>query len=234
LIYTSIDRFDLAFVTKELAGRLQEPTMAEWKQLEWVAKYLIGREGAVSVFEVDLTKSPEFVEAFADADWGGSLRTRKSTSGGVIMWCGVVLTHYSRNQATYSLSSGESELYGSISASSEGLFVVSLLTDMHYGVMARLWTDSTACLGLLQKPGLSRPMRHVQIKFLYLQGLVLDKVLVAKKVDGKKNCADLGTKFVTHEMLTTLLPLLNTFLVSYEEAMADVAHHKKVVTQGGQ
>ena len=146
---------------------------------------------------------------------------------------GAVLTHYSRNQATYALSSGEAELYGSISASAEGLFVTALLTELGYQLRCRLWCDSSACLGLLQKPGVSRPMRHLQVRFLSLQELVGSGAIIARKVDGVVNPADLGTKFPTAAMLSELLPLCRMFLVDKGNAAALRTVHQKKVKGGG-
>ena len=50
------------------------------------------------------------LKIFTDSDHAGCLRTRKSTSGGVIVWGHAIIKTWSRTQSLIALSSGESEL----------------------------------------------------------------------------------------------------------------------------
>eukprot|EP00974_Lingulodinium_polyedra_P082078 7946493-Lingulodinium_polyedra.AAC.1 len=45
-----------------------------------------------------------------DSDWAGCARTRKSTSGGVVMRGRHLIKHWSGTQSTAALSSAEAEL----------------------------------------------------------------------------------------------------------------------------
>merc|ERR1712062_809400 len=51
---------------------------------------------------------------FSDADWAGCQRTRRSTLGGTILLGDHLLKAWSRTQATFALSSAESELCSSL------------------------------------------------------------------------------------------------------------------------
>ena len=48
----------------------------------------------------------------SDSDWGGNLRTRKSTLGGAWMIGAHLIKTWSAAPGPYALSSGEAELYG--------------------------------------------------------------------------------------------------------------------------
>ena len=65
----------------------------------------------------------------SDANWAGCKRARKSTSGGTVMLGNHLIRTYSKTQSTIAKSSGESELYGLIKASTEGLGIATLLSD---------------------------------------------------------------------------------------------------------
>ena len=67
---------------------------------------------------------------YADTLWAGCFATRKSTSGGWDMKGKHCLKTWSETQATVGKSSAESELYGSIKASSEGLGRCTLMADL--------------------------------------------------------------------------------------------------------
>ena len=66
---------------------------------------------------------------YTDADHAGCLRTRKSTSGGVIVWNKAILKAWSRTQALIALSSGESELAAVTKAAAEALGIQSVLSE---------------------------------------------------------------------------------------------------------
>ena len=54
-------------------------------------------------------ETSEYLEIFVDGDWAGCQRTRKSTSGGGIMWNGACLKVWSTTQTVIAMSSGEAE-----------------------------------------------------------------------------------------------------------------------------
>jgi hypothetical protein len=231
LIYSSLDRPELMYMIKLLASDPAAPTEVSWLNLMNIAGYLVGREAAIMRFEVQFEngKPPDTIHAFADSDWAGN-QTRKSTSGGLLVWGGCPVGFYSRGQSSFAMSSCEAELYSSISASAESLYTVGLLSELGVACKAVLHTDSAAALGLMQRPGLSRPMRHVEIKFLYLQDLIERGVLRAKKVGTKDNPADLLTKIPTVEMLESFLKMFCVSTMTSQQAENCKAVQSKKVT----
>ncbi len=70
----------------------------------------------------DLPASEVRITAYSDSDWAGCLRTRRSTSGGVMTLDHSTVGHWSRTQAVVALSSGEAEYYALSHASVEYTF----------------------------------------------------------------------------------------------------------------
>jgi len=231
LIYASLDRPDLGYVVKVLAGEMQRPTEAGWLQLDAVARYLVDRESVITSYE------PEFesnqisgtVKGYCDADWAGQA-DRKSTSGGCIVWNGMVLGHWSRTQATFALSTCESEFHSSVSCVQEGLFTVGLLEELGFATKFRLFCDSSAALGLMQKPGLSRPLRHLEVKYLFIQELIYLNKICASQIDGLKNGSDILTKFPTKDMLSRHLSMFRIVFVKAADASAFAAKMVKILS----
>ena len=81
------------------------------------------------VWEFPKQEIQEVINIYADASWAGCSRTRKSMSGGCAMFGKHFVKAWSRTQSIIAKSSGESELYGVIRGSPEGLDLVTLAGD---------------------------------------------------------------------------------------------------------
>ena len=66
-------------------------------------------------------RKPGMVEVQVDTDYAGCLKTRKSTSGGILEFGKHVINTWSHTQAVIALSSGEVEYYGMLKGASYGL-----------------------------------------------------------------------------------------------------------------
>jgi len=106
---------------------------------------------------------------------------------------GVGIKHWSRSQKTRALSSGEAEYYALVSGCAEGLGMQSLAEDLGYEVEVRIWTDSDACRGIASRRGLGK-MRHVELRYLWVQDVAKEGRLEVRRVDGEANLADHLTK----------------------------------------
>jgi hypothetical protein len=136
------------------------------------------------------------VDTYSDTDWAGCLKTRKSTSGGCLMLGTHLVKSWSSTQASISLSSGEAEFYGVVKASGVSLGYQALLRDVGLALPIRVWTDSTATIGICGRQGLGK-LRHVDTQCLWIQQRVRDGSVELCKVKGEENPADLFTKHLT-------------------------------------
>ena len=66
-----------------------------------------------------------------------------------------LIKSWSSTQASVSLSSGEAEFYGVAKASGISLWYKALLTDLGHALPVRVWTDSTATIGICGRQGLA-------------------------------------------------------------------------------
>ena len=87
--YLCLDRPDIGFATKEAMRRLSAPTKGDEVALKKLGRYLLGCPRIVSLFRYGERNCSLVVEG--DSDHAGCVRTRKSTSGGVIRWGSHVL-----------------------------------------------------------------------------------------------------------------------------------------------
>ena len=147
------------------------------------------------------------IEVYTDTDWAGCPRTRKSTSGGCALLGGHMIKSWSSTQASVALSSGEAEFNGVVRGSGVGLGYQSLLRDLGHELPVRVWTDSSAALGICSRQGLGK-LRHLDTHTLWAQQAVRSRRIDLRKVDGECNPADLLTKHsLSREKLMALTSL---------------------------
>ena len=158
--------------------------------LKWLGRYLLGRPRLVFRYTF---QSAATIDCYSDTDWAGCPKTRKSTSGGVILLGEHILKTYSSTQPTVSLSSGEAEFYGVVRASGAALGQQSLFADLGVPLDVRVWTDSSAAIGICSRQGLGK-LRHIDTQTLWVQEKVRTKQIFLKKVRGECNPADLLVK----------------------------------------
>ena len=103
------------------------------------------------------------------------------------------LRTYSSTQSTVSLSSGEAEYYGLVKGAAAGLGHQAIMSDYGVDLPVRLWTDSSAALGISKRSGLGK-IRHLATHTLWLQEKVRTKAVEVRKVKGEENPADLFTE----------------------------------------
>jgi hypothetical protein len=195
--YLAADRPDIQYATKECARGMSAPTEEHWVKLKRLTRYLIAVPRVVAKYKWQ--EAIDKLTIYSDANWAGDKKTRKSTSGGTIMWNGHYLKSWSKSQATVALSSAESELYACIKASSEGLGMISLLKDFGITVEGEIRSDASAALGIIARTGLGK-LRHIDTSYLWIQQISAEKKMRFGKVDGKENVADIMTKNVSREL----------------------------------
>ena len=105
---------------------------------------------------------------------------------------------WSSTQGPISLSSGEAEFYGVVKASGMALGYQALLDDLGVRIPVRIWTDSSATMGICGRQGVGK-LRHVDTRTLWVQQRVRSGELEIRKVRGEVNPADLFTKHLSSE-----------------------------------
>lgn len=125
--YIGLDRMDMSYAGKEAARCLANPNRGDAVRRKRVGRYLVNKLRCEQLFPWQ--EMPCKILAYADSDWGGCPKTRKSTSGGVLMFGNCCLSHWSKRQAVIALSSGEAELKALTKGLSESLETCYLKKD---------------------------------------------------------------------------------------------------------
>jgi hypothetical protein len=106
---------------------------------------------------------------------------------------GAGVKHWSRTQKARALSSGEAEYYAMVTGGGEGLGMQALAEDLGWEVKVRVWTDSSAAKAVANQRGLGK-LRHVELKWLWMQEMVKEGRIQLKTVRKDENVADHLTK----------------------------------------
>ena len=104
-----------------------------------------------------------------------------------------LIKSWSVTQGQVALSSGEAEYYGVVKTAGIAMGFHSLLDDLGVKIALRVWTDSTATIGICSRTGLGR-LRHLDTQCLWLQDHVRSGAVELRKVKGTENPSDLFTK----------------------------------------
>jgi hypothetical protein len=196
--YLAQDRCDIQYAIKELSRGMQNSSKAHARALKRLGRYLIGKTRYVILFRRQAGGAALHTQV--DTDHAGCLKTRKSTSGGIIRLGKHTIRTWSLTQAVVALSSGEAEYYGIVKGASISLGTQSILKDLGVHADVHMYTDSSAAKGIASRRGLGK-VRHIEVNQLWLQDQVHLGKITLTKIAGTDNCADILTKHAASKVL---------------------------------
>ena len=214
--YLAADRPECQYAAKEICRWMASPTVCSLAALKRLGRFLEGKRRLVYRYR---WQSASCVDIYSDTDWAGCVKTRKSTSGGCVMLGKHLIKSWSSTQSSISLSSGEAEFYGVVKAAGMGLGYRSLLQDIGVTLPLRVWTDSTASMGVCGRRGLGK-LRHISTQHLWIQHRVRDGTFELRKVLGSENPADVFTKHLDGHRAEALMRLFECEYVGGRAASA--------------
>lgn len=106
LNYQAMDRPDCQYSVKEACREMAAPTRRSLERLRRIARFL--KKHPRLVWSFPLQAPVDIIDTYADANWSGCRRSRKSTSGGCIMIGRHTVKTWSKTQAIVAKSSAES------------------------------------------------------------------------------------------------------------------------------
>ena len=187
LNYMAQDRPDLAYAAKELSRAMANPKPADVTRLKRAIRYLRGAPTATLQYKWQ--ERPSKLVTFSDSDWAGCVKTRRSTSGGVVTYGSHTVQHWSSTQATIALSSAEAELNAVVKATVETIGVIDLYGDIGEKMTGQVRTDSSAAKGIVSREGCGK-LKHLSVKQLWVQEAIDNDKVTLLKVLRAENPSD--------------------------------------------
>ena len=87
--YLGQNRSDIQFAVEELGKYLASPTQDSWVKLKRLLRYLKTNPRFRLMYSYQ--DKPDMIRAWTDSDFAGCVKSRKSTSAGVIMFGGHMI-----------------------------------------------------------------------------------------------------------------------------------------------
>ena len=196
---------------------MSSPTRGSWKGLVKLGKYL--KTHNRSGYGYPYQERPKELVVWTDTDYAGCKRTRKSTSGGVVMWGKHLIKSWSSTQTVVALSSGEAEYYGMVKGASVALGLQAVLSDFDVNCNIVLKSDASAAIAIASRRGLGK-VRHIEVCQLWLQDKVRRGDISVVKVGTHENIADALTKYVSRDIMCSHMRNTSQHLVSGRHVLA--------------
>lgn len=214
LMWTSLcTRPDITYAVAALSRFNASPTEAHWKAGKRVLRYLKGTKALG--LELGGPKSSLNLEGWIDADYGGDLEKRRSTTGYAMSFCGGIVSWSSRLQKTIATSTTEAEYMALTEGAKEVAWLRAMARDL--GVRldgpVQLWGDNQSALKLAENPGFYRRTKHIDIQWHFIRQEVAEGRVRLDYIATANQRADILTKGLArpaHERLADALGVRST------------------------
>ncbi|XP_060190827.1 secreted RxLR effector protein 161-like [Lycium barbarum] len=172
-----------------------DPGLTHWQEVKRIMRYLKGTANYALCYQGD--KDLRLV-GYNDANHGGDLDERKSTSGYVFLLSDGAMSWSSKKQSCISLSTMEAEYMDLASAVQEVVwlkkFLKHLLDIVENAKPVLIYCDGEAAISSTKDPKFHCKTKHIDIKYNYARDMVRRKVVNVKYVSTKDMLADPLTK----------------------------------------
>jgi hypothetical protein len=203
LLWLSLNtRPDISYAVARLAQFVSEPTPVAYAMAARILRYLRGTLDYAISFSAD-ARQP--LQAFADADWAGD-SDRRSQSGFIFMYAGGPIAWSSKKQSCVALSTAEAEIVAASSCVQDALWFTSLLSE--FGLTPphpiTVFEDNEGAIALAETSVTGKRTKHIDLRYSFINDAVKKGRVVLKKIDTKKNLADIFTKALARDRFMDL------------------------------
>jgi hypothetical protein len=135
----------------------------------------------------------------------GDKDRRRSTTRYVFTIGGTTISWISKLQKFVSLSTTEAEYVAATEASKEMIWSQRFMEELgKKEENNRLYYDSESAIHLAKKSTFHLKTKHIQLRYHFIRSILEDGHLKLEKIHTSKNPADMLTKGVTREKLSSL------------------------------
>lgn len=192
-------RWDLTFSVQHLAQFMANPAPIHYLGIKRVLCYLNGtRTQGLTYTGPKLSPNHTLHQlvGWSDADWGGDLDTRRSTSGYMFQIDSCLISWQSRKQSVVALSSTEAEYIAIAIATKELIWLQAIIQELGYSLAlpSTLFCDNQSCIALSKNPKFHDRSKHIDLRFHFLREKVNSQLLSLEYTPTSDMWADILTK----------------------------------------
>ena len=201
LLYLAIcTRPDILFAVSKASRKSQDPTYEDWFNVLKIFRYLKDKQDYGIKFRFN---NENDFEVYVDADFGGDLDTRKSTTGYVMTMGGGPTSWYSKLQRCVSTSTAESEYYALNECANHCLWYINIFKELNINIKPMIInTDNKATIYNCKNETINPKSKHIDIKYHHIRDLVREKKIDLKYIKSQDNLADGFTKYLNNTLMT--------------------------------
>jgi len=224
VMYAAISsRPDIAHAANYLASNMVAPTSRHMLAADRVLRYLAGSKDVGLIFGSrngdavgDTRGHGSVIEveccAYADADWAGDHRDRKSISGWVAKINGDPISWSSKKQRVVALSTCEAELYATSAALQEVLWIRGILAELGLNSSAgsTVYGDNQSAIAVSKNGVKGERTKHIDIKYHFITDTIDKQTVKLQWIPTQQQEADIFTKPLGSEIFSRLRAKLMT------------------------
>ena len=190
----TISQSDLAAAVGVLSKFMAKPGKEHWQGINRILRYVQGTLNYGLVFSTEGIDAT--LTGYSDADWGGDLRTQRSTTGYVFQIQGSTVRWCSKRQACVSRSSTEAEYIALSTACEEGVWLRRLVSDIQIkqNGPSTVFEDNQGAIELSKNPKFHNRTKHIDVSYHYVREQVNLNIISVKYCPTEDMIADVMTK----------------------------------------
>ncbi|GMF37515.1 unnamed protein product [Phytophthora fragariaefolia] len=217
LYVANATRPDISAILSTLSQYLDCPRDMHWRVALRVLHYLKGTATRGIRFRCG-SSNRTGIRAYADANWGGDKKTRRSTSGVLLLLGGGPVIYKSKRQATVALSSAEAEYMALALATQEVLWLLYVLDEMGFSAEGptTLQMDNKSTIGMATNQGCTPRAKHIDLRAHFVRDHIEAGRIQLEYVPTEHQLADFLTKAVPTPRLVQLCKASGIFDVQVE------------------
>ena len=176
------------------------PSKEHWKVVQWILRYLRG----TTFHALCLGGLDTVLQGYVDADMASDKDSRRSTIGYVFTVGGIAVSWISKLQQVVALSTTEAEYVAAIEASKEMIWLQRFMEELgKKQESSRLYSDSQSVIRLAKNSIFHLRTKHIELKYHFIRSVLDEELLKLDKIHTRQNHADMLTKVVTREKLSS-------------------------------
>jgi Reverse transcriptase (RNA-dependent DNA polymerase)/Integrase core domain/gag-polypeptide of LTR copia-type/GAG-pre-integrase domain len=194
LIYLTITRPDISYAVSYVSQFMYKPMEGHLEIVNQILRYLKSAPGRGILMQKHGHLN---IVGYTDADWAGCPYGRKSTTGFCMFVGGNAVTWRSKKQAVVAKSSAEAEYRAMSAATSEIIWLRTLLQELGYRVGDKpsvLFCDSQAAMHIASNPVFHERTKHIEVDCHFVREKVLNKTIQTGYIRSANQIADIFTK----------------------------------------
>jgi hypothetical protein len=193
LLYLTHNRPNICYAVNHLSQFMQKPTDIHYQGAMKILKFVKKSPGKGLFFPAERDLS---LRGFTDADWGGCVDSRKSTTGYCFFAGSSLVSWKSKKQQTPSKSSSKSEYRALAHGTCEIKWLLKLFKDFHIkpNLPIPLYCDNQSVVYIGNNPVFHERTKHIELDYHIVRDAVEKGMVQLIAIRSDSQVADIFTK----------------------------------------